>query len=64
MLRADAGAVATAISPILLLCFHFDPKTGTYDFAVYRALSTLAALTLVTLLGPVSPPAASRRGSA
>jgi protein SCO1/2 len=51
VLRANRGAVATAISPVLLLCFHFDPKTGTYDFAVYRALSVLAALTLVTLGG-------------
>jgi len=49
VLRAGAGAVATAVSPVLLLCFHFDPETGTYDFAVYRALSVLAALTLVTL---------------
>lgn len=51
VLRAGQGAVATAVSPVLLLCFHFDPKTGTYDFAVYRALSLLAALTLVTLGG-------------
>jgi protein SCO1/2 len=50
VLRAGTGAVASAFTPVLLLCFHFDPKTGTYDFAVYRALSALAALTIVTLL--------------
>ena len=50
VLRASQGAVATAISPVLLLCFHFEPETGTYDFAVYRALSVLAALTVMTLL--------------
>lgn len=50
VLRAGEGAVASAFTPVLLLCFHFDPKTGTYDFAVYRALSALAALTIVTLL--------------
>lgn len=51
VLRAGQGAVASAIAPVLLLCFHFDPRTGTYDFAVYRALSVLAALTVATLCG-------------
>lgn len=49
VLRADQGTVAQAVSPVLLLCFHFDPATGRYDFAVYRALSVMAALTVTTL---------------
>ena len=51
VLRAGQGAVASAVSLILLLCFHFDPTTGGYDFAVGRALSTLAVLTILTLAG-------------
>jgi len=51
VLRAAQGAVAEAVSPVLLLCFHFDPATGRYDFAVYRALSVMAAVTVVTLGG-------------
>lgn len=49
VLRAGQGVVAQAVSPVLLLCFHFDPATGRYDFAVYRALSVMAGLTVATL---------------
>jgi protein SCO1/2 len=51
VLRAGQGGVADAISPVLLLCFHFDPATGRYNFAIYRTLSVMAALTVVTLGG-------------
>ncbi len=51
VLRAGQGGVADAISPVLLLCFHFDPTTGRYDFAIYRTLSVMAALTVLTLGG-------------
>jgi protein SCO1/2 len=49
VLQADRGAVAAAVSPVLLLCFHFDPATGRYNLAIYRALSVMAGLTVVTL---------------
>ena len=51
VLQADRGAVANAVSPVLLLCFHFDPATGRYNLVVYRALSLMAGLTVVTLGG-------------
>lgn len=49
VLRAGQGAIAQAISPVLLLCFHYDGETGRYTFAVYRALSVMAALTVLTV---------------
>lgn len=48
---AHRSAVAAAVSPVLLLCFHFDAETGKWSFAVYRALSVLAALTVLMLGG-------------
>jgi protein SCO1/2 len=49
--RADAGRIAAAASPILLICFHFDPQTGRYTLAVYRLLRLAAAVTVITLGG-------------
>lgn len=49
VLRAAMGSVAQTVSPILLLCFHYDPQTGRYTLAVYRTLAVLAALTAATL---------------
>ncbi|HYZ64739.1 MAG TPA: SCO family protein, partial [Acetobacteraceae bacterium] len=51
VLRAGQGGLASALSPVLLLCFHFDPQTGRYNLAVSRALSVMAALTALTLGG-------------
>lgn len=36
-------------SPILLLCFHYDPATGRYSLAITRILSGMAALTVAGL---------------
>ncbi len=47
--RANAGFVAPAPSPLLLLCFHYDPSTGRYSFAILRALRLFALLTAATL---------------
>ena len=48
---AVAGAalekVSAAPSPLLLLCFHFDPATGRYTLAIERILRIAAAVTVV-----------------
>ncbi len=47
--RAAAGHVARAPSPLLLLCFHFDPATGRYSLDVLRAVQAASLLTAVAL---------------
>jgi protein SCO1/2 len=47
---ASTGGIAKAALPVLLLCFHFDPATGRYSFAVMKALR-LAGLVTVLVLG-------------
>ncbi len=47
--RAGDAIVAPPPSPILLLCLHYDPATGTYSFAVLRAMQAAGALTALTL---------------
>ncbi|MBV9249395.1 MAG: SCO family protein [Acetobacteraceae bacterium] len=54
VVRARDGRVARTASPILLLCFHFDPVTGRYTLAVTRVLEFASALTVLglgTMLG-------------
>jgi protein SCO1/2 len=51
LLRARDGAVAAAASPVLLLCFHFDPTTGRYSLAILKLLRLAAVLTVVTIAG-------------
>jgi protein SCO1/2 len=48
--RGVSGAPpAPAVSPVLLLCFHFDPATGRYTPAIARLLALACGLTAVAL---------------
>lgn len=49
--RANAGRIAAIASPVLLLCFHFDPTTGRYTLAIMKLLRLAALLTVLTLGG-------------
>ncbi len=51
LLRARDGTVAAAASPVLLLCFHFDPSTGRYSLAILKILRLTAVLTVITIAG-------------
>lgn len=52
--RASKGGIERAATPVLLLCFHFDPTTGRYTLAITKVLQLaglLTVLTLATLIG-------------
>ena len=49
--RADAGAIAAAASPVLLLCFHFDPTTGRYTLEIIKLLRLAGILTVAVIAG-------------
>ena len=46
---AAAGIVAPQANPVLLLCFHFDPLTGQYSFAIMKVLRLMAGVTVLAL---------------
>jgi protein SCO1/2 len=50
LLRARTAAPASWVEPLLLLCFHYDPGTGRYTFAIERVLQ-LAGLVTVLAIG-------------
>ncbi len=48
---ADLARVVQPLSPILLLCFHFDPATGRYSLAILRVLQLAGVLTVLVIGG-------------
>ena len=53
--ESDVASASPAgrTSPVLLLCFHYDPRTGRYTFAIMNAVRTVALLSLLVLVGYV-----------
>jgi len=48
--RAASGEISPPISPILMLCFDFDPATGRYTLAIMKALRWGASATVVLVV--------------
>ena len=49
--RPPAGRIAAAGSPLLLICFHFDPTTGRYSLEVLKVLRLAGILAVLTVAG-------------
>ena len=45
--RAGRGEIGQAASPILLMCFHFDPTTGRYTLAIIKVLRIAGVITVL-----------------
>ncbi len=52
LIEAAQGKIGSLVDQIILLCFHYDPMTGTYGFLVMNLLRGFAVLTAVgTVIG-------------
>ena len=64
--EASEGEGRLAGGSALLLCYRYDPATGTYTFAVIRLLKWLSGFTVLGIAGlvggPLSPGRGRRRG--
>jgi protein SCO1/2 len=49
LVEASAGKIGTPVDKILLMCFHYDPATGRYSFAIMSALRILGTATALAL---------------
>lgn len=49
LVDAGQGKVGTAVDQALLYCYHYDPSTGTYGFAIMSAVRLGGILTLAIL---------------
>jgi protein SCO1/2 len=51
--RTAAGGIAAVGSPLLLICFHFDPTTGRYSLEVMKILRLAGIVAVLTIAGMV-----------
>jgi protein SCO1 len=49
LIEASAGKIGTPVDKVLLMCFHYDPSTGRYNFAVMSAVRLLGVATVAAL---------------
>jgi len=49
LLDASAGKVGSPVDRLLLMCFHYDPSTGRYNFAVMTAVRAGGVATVAGL---------------
>jgi protein SCO1/2 len=51
LMESSAGRVGSLIDQVLLYCYHYDPKTGSYSFVAMKAVQLGGAFTLLALAG-------------
>jgi protein SCO1/2 len=51
LIESSAGRVGSLVDQLLLYCYHYDPKTGSYSFVAMKAIQLGGALTLLALVG-------------
>lgn len=49
LIDASSGKIGTPVDRVLLMCFHYDPSTGRYNFAVMSAVRFFGVATLACL---------------
>lgn len=49
LMESAENKVGSVADKLLLYCFHYDPASGTYGFAVLRALRVAGVLTLLAM---------------
>jgi protein SCO1 len=47
--EAGEGKVGSAVDQVLMLCFHYDPESGTYSWAAIRLMRIGGVFTLIIL---------------
>jgi protein SCO1/2 len=49
LMEAAASKIGSPIDRLLLLCYHYDPQSGTYSLAILRVLRAAGVVTVVAL---------------
>jgi protein SCO1/2 len=49
LIDASSGKIGTPVDKLLLMCFHYDPMTGRYNFAVMSAVRVFGVATVAAL---------------
>ena len=51
LIESSAGRVGSLVDQVLLYCYHYDPKTGSYSFVAMKAVQLGGAFTLLAMVG-------------
>jgi len=51
LVESSEERIGTLVDQVLLLCFHYDPTTGRYGFAILNAIRALGLLTIAAIGG-------------
>jgi len=46
LMEASAGKIGTVVDQAMLFCYHYDPETGSYGFAIMTTVRVAGLLTL------------------
>lgn len=49
LVEASTGQIGSAVDQALLFCYHYDPQTGRYGFAIMNVMRVAGALTVLAL---------------
>ncbi len=49
LIEASSGKIGTPVDKLLLMCFHYDPSTGRYNFAIMSAIRLFGVATVAAL---------------
>ncbi|HEX8247734.1 MAG TPA: SCO family protein [Pyrinomonadaceae bacterium] len=47
LMESAQNKIGTKVDQLMLYCYHYDPSTGSYGFAILRAMRLAAVLTLL-----------------
>lgn len=64
LVEASSGDIGTWMDQALLLCYHYDPMTGTYGVAILAIIRIVAILTVILLALLLAALLRRERGSA
>jgi protein SCO1/2 len=64
LVEASEGRIGTLVDAFLMMCFHYDPATGRYGFAIQSALRVAGIATVVVLAGAIARMRARERRAA
>jgi protein SCO1/2 len=50
LMEASGGRIGSITDQMLLFCYHYDPESGTYGFAIMTVIRVMGAATVAGLL--------------
>ena len=53
LIEAADRRIGTPADQLLLYCFHYDPKSARYSFAIMRLVRTLGVATVLAMVGGI-----------